>query len=188
MAYSVSTWNDLTGYKADRRNIESKAEALKEFDYQVKSSKLNGSEFDETVYLINKATDTQVKKRVIKGWKKAKRVSNPTVTASSLPVGEWSPAHAIRQNADGTIDVLREKNSGRRANISQGYMAGGVFHPIRSAADYDPSRVGEGGKKKKKVAKKKPATKKRATPRKRVAKKKPTRAAMRTSRASYWSD
>lgn len=125
---------------------------------------------------------------VAKPWP-YKREENPTVTASSLPIGEWSPAHAIRQNIDGTIDILREKNSGRRANISQGYMVGGVFHPIRSAADYDPSRVGEGGKKKRKVAKKKkPATKKRVTPRKRTAKKKSTRSAMRTSRATYWSD
>lgn len=123
---------------------------------------------------------------VAKPWP-YKREGNPTITTSSIPVGEWTPAHAIRRNADGTVDVLREKNSGRRANISQGYMVGGVFHPIRSAADYDPSRVGEGGKKKKATKKKKPATKKRVTPRKRAAKK-PVRAAMKTSRARYWSD
>ena len=71
------------------------------------------------------------------------RKSNPTISSSKLPIGEWSPAHAIRQNADGSIDILREKNSGRRANISEGFYAGGVFHPIRAAADYDESRVGE---------------------------------------------
>lgn len=101
------------------------------------------------------------------------RSSNPTVTANSIPIGEWSPAHAIRRNADGSVDILREKNSGRRANISEGFMAGGVFHPIRSAADYDASRVGEGkGKKRKAPAKKKASTKR----------------AMATSRRDYGGD
>jgi|SRR5579885_2867758 hypothetical protein len=57
----------------------------------------------------------------------------------------------------------------KRRNISEGFYAGGVFHPIRSAADYDPSRAGEGGgkKRKRKVAAKaerKPAKKKAAKP------------------------
>lgn len=77
------------------------------------------------------------------GYSTAKRKKNPTITTSTLPIGEWSPAHAIRRNADGSVDILREKNSGRRANISEGFFAGGVFHPIRSASDYDESRVGE---------------------------------------------
>ena len=88
--------------------------------------------------------------------KKTKRTSNPI----SKLTGEWIPAHAVRQNADGTVDILREKNSGRRANISEGFMAGGVFHPIRHSYDYDSSRAGEGrgkkpeaNKRKKRVAK-----------------------------------
>lgn len=110
---------------------------------------------------------------VAKPWP-YKREGNPTVTASSIPIGEWSPAHAIRRNADGTVDILREKNSGkRRANISEGFMAGGVFHPIRSAADYDASRVGESkGKKRKAPARKKASTKR----------------AMATSRRDYGGD
>lgn len=90
------------------------------------------------------------------------RKKNPTVSTSSLPIGTWQPAHAIRQNADGSVDILREKNSGRRANISEGFMAGGVFHPIRHSADYDASRVGESGKKKRKAPAKKKASTKRA--------------------------
>jgi len=88
------------------------------------------------------------------------RKKNPTVSTSALPIGTWQPAHAIRQNADGTVDILREKNSGRRANISEGFMAGGVFHPIRHSADYDSSRVGE-KRKKKKPAKRAMATSRR---------------------------
>lgn len=110
-----------------------------------------------------------------KSWTlEPKRTKNPTITTSTLPIGEWSPAHAIRRNADGTVDILREKNSGkRRANISEGFMSGGVFHPIRSAADYDASRVGESkGKKRKAPARKKASTKR----------------AMATSRRDYGGD
>jgi hypothetical protein len=115
----------------------------------------------------------------------AKRKKNPTVTASSLPIGEWQPAHAIRQNIDGTIDILREKNTGRRANISQGFMAGGVFHPIRSAGDYDPSRVGESGVYKKK---RKKGAKPKATGRKFVPKRASTKKALPSSPRRYGSD
>lgn len=96
------------------------------------------------------------------------RKKNPTISTSSLPKNEWVPAHAIRQNSDGTIDVLREKNTGRRANIAEGYMAGGVFHPIRHSADYDSARAGESGKRRKKAKttrkKAKATAKKRALP------------------------
>ncbi len=102
---------------------------------------------------------------VAKPWP-YKREGNPTVSTANLPIGTWQPAHAIRQNADGSVDILREKNSGRRANISEGFMAGGVFHPIRSASDYDESRAGE---------KRKPGTRK-------VAKKKVPRSATYSSR------
>lgn len=51
-----------------------------------------------------------------------------------------------------------------RHNISAGfYDAAGTFHPIRSASDYSPSRVGEGGKR----AKAKGGKKKKAKRRKR---------------------
>lgn len=113
------------------------------------------------------------------------RKKNPTVSTSSLPIGTWQPAHAIRQNADGSVDILREKNSGRRANISEGFMAGGVFHPIRHSADYDASRVGEGKayKKKRKKGAKATPTGRRYTP-----KKASTRPAMATSRREYGGD
>lgn len=114
------------------------------------------------------------------------RKKNPTITTSTLPIGEWSPAHAIRRNADGSVDILREKNSGkRRANISEGFMAGGVFHPIRHSADYDASRVGEGRVYKKK---RKKGTKPTATGRKYTPKKASTKRAMVTSRRDYGGD
>jgi hypothetical protein len=43
----------------------------------------------------------------------------------------------------------------RAANVSDGFYAGGVFHPIRSSVDYDPSRGDPDRGKKKKGAKKK---------------------------------
>lgn len=114
------------------------------------------------------------------------RKKNPTVPTSSLPIGTWEPAHAIRQNADGTIDVLREKNTGkRRANISEGFMAGGVFHPIRAAGDYDASRAGEARKYKKK---RKKSARPTATGRQWVAKKASTKKAMSISRREYGGD
>lgn len=116
---------------------------------------------------------------------KATRKKNPTVPTSSLPIGTWEPAHAIRQNADGTIDILREKNSGRRANISEGFMAGGVFHPIRAAGDYDASRAGEARKYKKK---RKKSARPTATGRQWVAKKASTKKAMPISRREYGGD
>jgi len=121
---------------------------------------------------------------VAKPWP-YKREGNPTVSVSSLPIGTWQPAHAIRQNADGTVDILREKNSGRRANISEGFMAGGVFHPIRSASDYDAGRVGEGRTYKKK---RKKGTKPAATGRRYAAKKASSKPAMATSRREYGGD
>lgn len=122
---------------------------------------------------------------VAKPWP-YKREGNPTVPTSSLPIGTWEPAHAIRQNADGTIDVLREKNTGkRRANISEGFMAGGVFHPIRAAGDYDASRAGEARKYKKK---RKKGARPTATGRRWTAKKASTKKAMPTSRREYGGD
>lgn len=102
----------------------------------------------------------EVKAYVRKRFNHGKRTNN---MGNGIKTGVWTPVKAIKRNADGSIDVLKEKTS-RQPNISQGFMAGGVFHPIRSAADYDPSRAGEGGKKKKGNAKKKaPAKKKAAT-------------------------
>ncbi len=100
--------------------------------------------WEELAYGTDRATSVSALMTKIKSNHKSTfRQGNPTVSVSSLPIGSWEPAHAIRQNADGSIDILREKNTGRRKNISEGFMAGGVFHPIRSAADYDESRVGE---------------------------------------------
>jgi hypothetical protein len=123
------------------------------------------------------------------GYSVAKRKKNPTVSVSSLPIGTWQPAHAIRQNADGSVDILREKNSGRRANISEGFMdANGHFHPIRSASDYSHRAAGE----KRQYA---PAKKRRSSPLKGRAyaggvsrKKASTRPAMATSRRDYGGD
>jgi len=114
------------------------------------------------------------------------RKKNPTVSTSALPIGTWQPAHAIRQNADGSVDILREKNSGRRANISEGFMdANGLFHPIRHSADYDSSRVGESKQYKKK---RKKGTKATPTGRRYAAKKASTKPAMATSRREYGGD
>lgn len=60
----------------------------------------------------------------------------------------------------------------RRKNISQGFYSGGVFHPIRSASDYDPTRVASEKKALKGRKKRKPAkarkTKATSTTRKRL--------------------
>lgn len=66
------------------------------------------------------------------------------------------------------------KNPGRR-NVAEGFHdANGVFHPIRHSSDYDGSRAGEGGSKKKKSGKKKKAVK--AKTKKKAPKKKAKRA------------
>ena len=76
---------------------------------------------------------------------------------------DWTPVTAIRKIGN-KIEALilgekkRTANSGRTKNISEGFYANGVFHPIRSASDYDESRVGET-----RVARKKSASKKKAS-------------------------
>ena len=59
----------------------------------------------------------------------------------------------------------------RVRNISQGYMSPTGFHPIRSAADYDPSRAGEVKKKAKKATRKRKAVKKATKKAKKATKK-----------------
>lgn len=72
---------------------------------------------------------------------------------------------AVKVRPDGTISkVYRTNNPGRVKNVAEGFMAGGVFHPIRHSSDYDAGRVGEGTRKKKKKAttkKRKPVAKKK---------------------------
>lgn len=91
--------------------------------------------------------------------------SNP-----GIPVGKFIPA---RLNPDGTVSFLMKGKPVRKArNISEGFIAGGVFHPIRHASDYRPealsgpegtrARSGARSTTRKKVVKKK-ATKKRVT-------------------------
>ena len=79
------------------------------------------------------------------------RRRNPLHHPHELPYGEWVPAHAVKFNDDGTVDVMTEAqhNRGMR-NVAAGfYDEDGYFHPIRASYDYDPSRVGERAKKKK---------------------------------------
>lgn len=119
------------------------------------------------------------------------RKPNPSILSH---IKKIIPVDAIIQTTDGKIHALRTKNPGRTKNVAMGYMAGGVFHPIRASADYDESRVGEsraGGRKKKAKKVTKKATKRTAAKRptsKKKAKKKPARKAIRTSRATYWGD
>ena len=83
------------------------------------------------------------------------RRRNPLHHSHELPYGEWVPAHAVKFNDDGTVDVMTESqhNRGRR-NIAAGfYDEEGIFHPIRSSYDYQPRRAGERVKRKKKPAK-----------------------------------
>lgn len=75
-----------------------------------------------------------------------------------------------------------------RQNIAEGFYAGGVFHPIRHSPDYDPSRAGEGGSKRKKKAKAKTkakaAPKRKAAPKKKAAKKKTVKRAAPKKKAA----
>lgn len=146
--------------------------------------------WEELAYGTDRATSVSALMTKIKSnHKSAFRQGNPTVSVSSLPIGTWQPAHAIRQNADGSVDILREKNSGRRANISEGFMdANGHFHPIRSASDYSNRAAGE----KRQYA---PAKKRRSSPLKGRAyaggvsrKKASSKPAMVTSRREYGGD
>ena len=111
------------------------------------------------------------------------RKTNPTSTATLSE--DWEPCHAVRKLADGTVQILREKNSGRQKNISEGFMAGGVFHPIRHAGDYDPSRVGESRAYKKR---RKKGSKPQSTGRRYAPKKASTKKAMPISRREYGGD
>lgn len=86
----------------------------------------------------------------------------------SLQIGKFVNSK-VRFNKDGSLDVMRvnparKRTKKRRRNISEGFYADGVFHPIRSASDYDGSRAGEGTRKRKPAKKKKAkAAKKRKT-------------------------
>lgn len=121
----------------------SKAEVNKawhKYDKYIRDSEKTGR-FSE-LYANRLMLDAQLKQKEYQDYSPRKK--NPTITTSSIPVGEWTPAHAIRRNADGTVDVLREKNSGRRANISEGFLdPKGIFHPIRHASDYSPRAAKE---------------------------------------------
>lgn len=80
------------------------------------------------------------------GVKILRRRRNPD-SGDELPYDKWIPAEAVRFHTNGTVDIERpgsQTNRGRRRrNISDGFFSGGVFHPIRWAADYDPERAGE---------------------------------------------
>jgi hypothetical protein len=100
----------------------------------------------------------------------------------ALPKGKFFKVNAAKVNRDGSVtlsipdSVMRKANPKKRRNVAQGFMAGGVFHPIRSSYDYDPERAnddyGDYGSGRK-PAKRKAAAKKKAAPkRKPVAKKK----------------
>lgn len=71
----------------------------------------------------------------------------------------------------GRFRPLKGRAKRRAQNIAQGFYVGETFHPIRASADYDPSRVGEGGKSKKAKAKKKGRAK--TKPKKAAARRKP---------------
>lgn len=96
-----------------------------------------------------------------------------------IKVGTWIDARRVRIVKNGRkheIQIDTEpKPRKKRRNISQGYIKGGVFHPIRAASDYSRTRAGESkhwvATKRKKPAyllkKKKATTKKKATAKRR---------------------
>lgn len=100
---------------------------------------------------------------------------NPT----SFPKGKFIKVEAVRYNRNGTVtvkvkDSVVKRNPTLRRNTA-GFIEGGVFHPIRSGAGYDPSMVGESRKRKpakRKAAKKKAAPKRKAVKRAAPKKKK----------------
>lgn len=91
---------------------------------------------------------------------------NPSKRKSTRLTGAWIPAIAVRK-VGRKLQILKNP---RVKNISQGFWADGIFHPIRAAEDYDPRLVGEGGKKRKKRRKpaKKAAARRRTTTKKRA--------------------
>ena len=91
------------------------------------------------------------------------RRRNPLHHGHELPYNEWVPAHAVKFNDDGTVDVMTEEHHNRGLrNVEQAFFdASGIFHPIRASADYDASRVGEGPKRRAKPKKKAKSRKRR---------------------------
>jgi len=59
-----------------------------------------------------------------------------------------TPAIRNAASAFGPLPFFRptRRKAKRKRNIAEGYMAGGVFHPIRASYDYNVMRAGEGTK------------------------------------------
>jgi hypothetical protein len=63
-----------------------------------------------------------------------------------LPYDEWIPAHAVKFNSDGTVEIMTESERETNASVQYGHWAGGTFHPWRASKDYKTSTAGEGRK------------------------------------------
>ena len=125
---------------------------------------------------LNAKDRIQAIKAFQRGFVSGKTKANPT----SFPKGKFIPVEAVRYNRNGTVtvkvkDSVVRSNPTLKRNMANGYIAGGVFHPIRSSPDYDPSAVGEKRKTKKKTTKKKAAPKRKAVKRAPANKKKTTK-------------
>jgi hypothetical protein len=65
-----------------------------------------------------------------------------------LPYDEWVPAHAVKFNSDGTVEVMTEEHHQRNKSVQFGHFtADGHFHPWRASSDYSSSYAGEGRRK-----------------------------------------
>ena len=69
------------------------------------------------------------------------RRRNPLHHPHELPYGEWVPAHAVKFNDDGTVDVMTESQHNRGMPNVAGYKDATGFHPIRWDPEYDPDEI-----------------------------------------------
>lgn len=92
--------------------------------------------------------------------KKCNPVLNP-------PKGKWIKATGVKFNRNGTVSIKATGKARKNPrNVAEGFYAGGVFHPIRGAYDYDRVRGGDDEKFKlgsvgRTAKKRKPATAKK---------------------------
>lgn len=102
------------------------------------------------------------RKGMRKGYREAKRISKILRGRPGKSFTHYSPSE-LGQRKAARHEKRHERKSKR--NVSEGfYDASGVFHPIRSSADYSPAAAGESGRAPKKTrSRKKIAAKRKAS-------------------------
>lgn len=107
------------------------------------------------------------KKYLLESFREGFNIGKRKNPVSSL-TGKWIPAHAVRILPTGQVQVLKEKNPGRKIhNVEMGFRdRQGIFHPIRASEDYEEGIVGTHPVSSKKRRKKPVAKKRKAVRRK----------------------